>query len=174
MGQVRTNPVSCEPPDRRRSQYDPKPSPAALQSGRRNRLKPPFKSRKRCASNLPLSDSPPTRDHRRGRTRTQRSAGTGVQVRSAHCLVTPTVDRPPRATPGRRVPAAAGTRRAFAGARQTPDSRATSLPRRRLARRFCIGLVKSSRATLLPIAPCGVGFTIRRRLHLNHVGALVA
>ena len=26
--------------------------------------------------------------------------------------------------------------------------------------RLCVGLVKSSRATLLPIVPCGVGFTI--------------
>ena len=29
---------------------DPKPSPEALRSGRRNRLKPPFKLRQRCAS----------------------------------------------------------------------------------------------------------------------------
>jgi hypothetical protein len=36
--------------DRQRSQFDPKPSPAALQSGHRNRLKPPFKLRQRGAS----------------------------------------------------------------------------------------------------------------------------
>jgi hypothetical protein len=35
-------------------------------------------------------------------------AGTGVRVRSTHRLVTPTVHRPPRTTPSRRVPAAAG------------------------------------------------------------------
>jgi len=29
--------------------------------------------------------------------------------------------------------------------------------------RLCVGLVKSSRVTLLPIAPCGVGFTSRQR-----------
>ena len=60
----------------------------------------------------------------------QRPAATRVRVRSTHCLVAPTIDRQPRATPGRCVPAAAGTRRAFAGARQTPHPRATSLPRR--------------------------------------------
>jgi len=35
-------------------------------------------------------------------------AGTGVRVRSTYRLVTPIVDRPPRATLGRRMPAAAG------------------------------------------------------------------
>jgi len=45
---------------------------------------------------------------RSGRWRPSRPAGTGVRVRSTHRLVTPTVHLPPRATPGRWLPAAAG------------------------------------------------------------------
>ena len=45
------------------------------------------------------------------------------------------------------------------GLTEQPPSRGDARPSR-----LCVGLVKSSRAPLLPIAPCGVGFTIRYQL----------
>ena len=49
-------------------------------------------------------------------------AGTAVRVRSTHRLVTPTVHRPPRTTPGRRVPAVAKRRSPLADARHIPPN----------------------------------------------------
>jgi hypothetical protein len=100
---------------------DPEPSPAALQCSHRNRLKPPLNLRHRGTPTFP--DWMPTtegKDRARpwstamrparcqgGWLRSQCPAGTRVRVRSARHLVTPTVHRPPRTTPGRRVPALA-------------------------------------------------------------------
>ena len=76
-------------------------------------------------------------------------------------------------------PMATGTRRAFAGARSHPTH--AQPPSRGGARppRLCVGLVKSRLATLLPITPCAVGFTVpcgdvrpgQGRTDARHAGA---
>ena len=97
---------------------DPLPTPQALHTGHRNRSKPPFKLRQRCASILPdwtpanegkacvhLRPSALRGNRRRGRSHPQRAARTSARIRSAPRLVT----RPPTAVCARRsrVPVAA-------------------------------------------------------------------
>jgi hypothetical protein len=123
-----------------------RPSSRVLRSDHRNRLKPPFKLRERGTSTV--SDSAckgrqgsrlPAAQHcgrspapSTSRPPIRRSRPPGLRVRSTHRCVTPTVDRPPRAMPGKRVPAAAGTRRELEDPRATSASGATRAPQRPL------------------------------------------
>jgi len=111
---------------------DPLPTPQALHTGHRNRSKPPFKLRQRCASILPdwtpanegkacvhLRPSALRGNRRRGRSHPQRAARTSARIRSAPRLVT----RPPFARDAAQ-PRACGRRTRC----KLPDVRATPAP----------------------------------------------
>jgi len=97
---------------------------------------------------------------RNERWRSPRRAGTGVGVRSTHRLVSLLLDRPPRSTPGRRVPPAAGTHCELTGVRETPAPRVLRAPQRPLINQLPIGPGRSRRIQLLPTTRRGVGVTV--------------